>query len=327
MTTTDDLLSLDDSTSDVRNPAVLRERMEAEGYLYFRRLVHPNKALQVKRDIIEVLREFFLLDDHRAREPLWSGGPEPTEAEWLAVYDRIVGLESFQQLSRSPEIVDVVEAVCGEPIQVWEQKVVRVVYPDPKRTAPSGLGAHQDGDPRLGYQAERFYTGWFALMNIDGTLGGLAISPRSHELGLLESEGTVTSAGDDETSRDYGLDAETLDWGTAVYEPGSAVIFFCRTVHRGLPNHSDRMRLSCDFRYQAASATASWVAHTPGPDVRRMAQEIDATLARRALYVLTRPTPLVLQEVRQRMLEEKNATLGRARELVLEIKERDSVAL
>ncbi len=315
-----DYLPMLDSTSDTRDLALLHERMEAEGYLYFRHLVNPASALKVKRDIIDVLREYFLLDDHRAREPIWSGGPEPTEAEFMAVYDRIVGLESFQDLARSPEIAGVVEAVCGEAIQVWEQKVVRLVYPDPEMTAPKGLGAHQDGDPKLGYQAERFYTGWVSLMDIDSAIGGLAVSPGSHKLGLLKSEGTISSS----DSRDYGVDAEKLEWATADCEPGSVVVFFCRMVHRGLPNHSDRIRLSCDYRYQGASGTASWLAHTPAPDVRRVAQEIDATLSRRALYIVAQPTPLILEEVRQRMLEEKDSTLARALELTLEIKERDS---
>ncbi len=318
-------LPMIDSTDDVEDLALLRGRIEAEGYLYFSRLVDSARALQVKRDIVGLLRAYLLIADQGGDEPFWTGGPEPTEVEWMGVYDRIVGLESFQQLARSPEIVGVAQDVCNEPIQVWEQKLVRVVYPDPEAKAPRGVGAHQDGDPKLGYQAERFYTGWVSLMEIDSTMGGLAVAPRSHILGLLQSEGTVTSSRDDETSLDYGLDVEKLEWATADFEPGSVVIFSCRTVHRGLPNHSDRIRLSCDFRYQGASQTSSWLAQTSGPEVRRIAQAIDATLARRALYIAAGATPSILEEVRQRMLEEKDATLVRARELALEIKERDSV--
>ena len=118
----------------------------------------------------------------------------------------------------------------------------------------------------------------------------------------------------------YGLDANELEWATAEYEPGGTVIFACRTVHRGLPNHSDRIRLSGDFRYQPASASASWLTSTSGPEVRRVAQAIDETLSSRALYVTAAPTPDMLSEVRQRMLEEKNATLARARELVAQIR-------
>ena len=71
----------------------------------------------------------------------------------------------------------------------------------------------------------------------------------------------------------------------------------------------------------AASDTASWLAHTPGPEVRRTAQQIDEILAGRALYVTTRATPEVLDQVRRRMLEERSTSLARAQELVLEVRE------
>ena len=155
-------------------------------------------------------------------------------------------------------------------------------------------------------------------------IGGLAVSPGTHRMGLLDSSGTVASTTRKTDAIAYGLDESRLDWATSDYAPGSAVLFHCLTAHRGLPNHSERIRLSCDFRYQAASDTASWLAHTPGPEVRRTAQRIDDILAGRALYVTTRATPALLDRVRRRMLEERSTSLARARELVAEVRERGS---
>ena len=42
-------------------------------------------------------------------------------------------------------------------------------------------------------------------------------------------------------------------WLVAEYEPGDAVVFTMHLVHGGLDNHSDRLRLSSDSRYQLAS--------------------------------------------------------------------------
>ena len=316
--------TLFDSTSEVRDAALLRQRMDAEGYLFFSRLFDPERAKEVKQDIMSILRQHCIIEDDGAQDPMWSGGPRPTEAEYMAVYDRIVRLDSFQQLARSPEIIAVLEALCEEPVQVWEQQLVRLVYPDPQAVSAQGTGAHQDGDPKLGYKTSRFYTCWLALMEIDSTIGGLAVSPGSHRMGLLDSSGTVASTTRKTDAIAYGLDESRLDWATSDYRPGSAVLFHCLTAHRGLPNHSERIRLSCDFRYQAASDTASWLAHTPGPEVRRTAQRIDDILAGRALYVTTRATPALLDRVRRRMLEERSTSLARARELVAEVRERGS---
>jgi hypothetical protein len=87
---------------------------------------------------------------------------------------------------------------------------------------PRGVGTHQDGDPKLGYNAESFYTCWIALMKIDRTVGGLAVSPKSHKRGLLQSEGAVASSAKDTDQRQYGLDSSQLDWVTANYPPDSA---------------------------------------------------------------------------------------------------------
>ncbi len=313
-----------DSTSEVRDAQLLRRRMETEGYLFFSRLFEPGPAEKVKEDIMSILRQHHIIEDDGAQDPMWSGGPRPTEAEYMAVYDRIVRLNSFQQLSRSPEIIAVLEALCEEPVQVWEQQLVRLVYPDPEAVSAQGTGAHQDGDPKLGYRTRRFYTCWLALMDIDWTVGGLAVAPGSHRMGLLDSTGTVASSARDTDAVAYGLDEGKLEWATTDYAPGSAVVFTSLMAHRGLPNHSERIRLSCDFRYQAASDTASWLAHTPGPQVRRTAQQIDEILAGRALFVTTRATPEILDEVRRRMLEERSTSLVRAQELVSEIQEQGS---
>ena len=313
-----------DSTDEVRDADLLRRRMQKEGYLYFSRLFEPKQAEKVKQDIMSILRQHYIIEDDDAQDPMWSGGPRPTEAEYMAVYDRIVRLDSFQQLARTPEIIAVLEALCEEPVQVWEQQLVRLVYPDPETVSAQGVGAHQDGDPKLGYRTSRFYTCWLALMDIESTVGGLAVAPGSHCMGLLESTGTVASSTRKTDAIAYGLDAGKLVWATTDYAPGSSVVFTSLMAHRGLPNHSERIRLSCDFRYQAARDTASWLAHTPGPDVRRTAQQIDEILAGRALYVTTRATPEVLDQVRRGMLEERSTSLACAQKLVWEIQEQGS---
>jgi ectoine hydroxylase-related dioxygenase (phytanoyl-CoA dioxygenase family) len=314
----DTIHELLDSTEALPDAGLLHERMERDGYLYFSRLFDPARAERVKRDIMRILREHWIIEDDDAPEPMWSGGPRPTEAEYLAVYDEIVALESFQTLARLPEVVAVAEVACDEVVRVWEQKLIRLVYPDAEAAVAQGVGAHQDGDPKLGYMAGHFVTCWIPVMDIELKLGGVAVAPGSHRLGLLDSAGTVASStGDDKGV--YGLDAEKHNWSTTNYAPGSVVFFASLTAHRGMPNHSDRIRLSCDFRYQGVSQTASWLAHTPGPEVRRTGQQIDQILASRALFVTTRAASQTLDKVRQRMLEERSTSLSRARELVEEV--------
>src|SRR5207244_2245338 len=45
-----------------------------------------------------------------------------------------------------------------------------------------------------------------------------------------------------------------MEWAEDDYRLGDVVIFHSQTVHKALPNQmGNRVRLSCDFRYQPAS--------------------------------------------------------------------------
>ena len=59
-----------DSTDDLKHLERLRERVKNEGYLYFRRLVDSKRVLRVKRDIMDLLRAHFIIEDEGAAEPI-----------------------------------------------------------------------------------------------------------------------------------------------------------------------------------------------------------------------------------------------------------------
>ena len=310
-----------DSTKHLGDGARLRDTLHEEGYLFLRRLVDPQQIAKVKQDIMRILREHHIIEDDGADDPMWSGGPHPTEGEYMAFYDKIARMDSFVQLAESPEIVALMEGIFDGPVQVWTQRLIRVMYPDPDAPAPIGLGAHQDGNFRFGYQSQSFNACWMPLMEINQELGGLAVSPGSHIRGELDHGGgsVASSAKGVKEKKVFGLDAESRSWVTSDFEPGDAVIFTSLTVHRGILNRSDRIRLSCDFRYQRVDDSASWLAHTLGPDIRRVAQQIDELLSSRAFFVTTRASEETIADVRLQMLEEKSTGLKRAQEIAKEL--------
>lgn len=310
-----------DSTKHLGDAARLRDTLHEDGYLFLRRLVDPRQIATVKQDIMRILREHHIIEDDGCDDPMWSGGPHPTEGEYMAFYDKIARMDSFVQLAESPEIVALMEGIFDGPVQVWTQRLIRVMYPDPDAPAPIGLGAHQDGNFRFGYQSQSFNACWMPLMEINQELGGLAVSPGSHIRGELDHGGgsVASSAKGVKEKKVFGLDAESRSWVTSDFEPGDAVIFTSLTVHRGILNRSDRIRLSCDFRYQRVDDSASWLAHTLGPDIRRVAQQIDELLSSRAFFVTTRASEETIADVRLQMLEEKSTSLKRAQEIAKEL--------
>jgi ectoine hydroxylase-related dioxygenase (phytanoyl-CoA dioxygenase family) len=52
------------------------------------------------------------------------------------------------------------------------------------------------------------------------------------------------------------LPADEAGWATTEFRPGDVLLFHCLTAHAALPNHADGVRISADFRWQAADQPA-----------------------------------------------------------------------
>ena len=310
--------SMIDATAAAGDPTRLKALLAEHGYLLLRGALNRDLVQRVRDDLIAVLHDCNILESPAA-PPIWSGGPAPTEEEYLAYYERAVQLDSFNRLAESAEVRAVMEAIYDGPVQVWEQRLLRIIPPDPDGAAPLGVGAHQDGSPQLGYLTQDFSTAWIPLTDIDERLGGLAVVPGSHRGGVRAQTGSASSSLRTAKTQTFEAPSAGEQWVTSTYRPGDLIVFASMTLHKGQPNTSDRLRLSCDFRYQPQGAFANWLAHTSGPEVRRAAQRIDAVITSRALYVTTHADADLRDAVRRRMLEERSTTLERARELAAEL--------
>ena len=310
--------SMIDATAAAGDPTRLKALLAEHGYLLLRGALNRDLVQRVRDDLIAVLHDCNILESPAA-PPIWSGGPPPTEEEYMAYYERAVQLDSFNRLAESAEVRAVMEAIYDGPVQVWEQRLLRIIPPDPDGAAPLGVGAHQDGSPQLGYLTQDFCTAWVPLTDIDDRLGGLAVVPGSHRGGVRAQTGSASSSLRTAKTQTFEAPSAGEQWVTSTYRPGDLVVFASMTLHKGQPNTSDRLRLSCDFRYQPQGAYANWLAHTSGPEVRRAAQRIDAVITSRALFVTTHADADLRDAVRRRMLEERSTTLERARELAAEL--------
>ena len=310
--------SMIDATAAAGDPTRLKTLLAEHGYLLLRGALNRDLVQRVRDDLIAVLHDCNILESPAA-PPIWSGGPAPTEEEYMAYYERAVQLDSFNRLAESPGVRAVMEAIYDGPVQVWEQRLLRIIPPDPDGAAPLGVGAHQDGSPQLGYLTQDFSTAWIPLTDIDERLGGLAVVPGSHRGGVRVQTGSASSSLRTAKTQTFEAPSAGEQWVTSTYRPGDLVVFASMTLHKGQPNTSDRLRLSCDFRYQPEGAFANWLAHTSGPEVRRVAQRIDAVITSRALFVTTHTDADLRDAVRRRMLEERSTTLERARELAAEL--------
>lgn len=209
----------------------MTERLDADGYLYFPGLL-PVERL---RAIAEEARE--LIAGAAA-----NGGPPaaPLDPSFLSFYRPIFCLEAVHALGHAAELLRVMRQLAPGAVLVHPRCIVRIVYPgiDAFRTKP-----HQDYRSTGG--AKRTLTAWIPLSDCPPSLGGLQVVPGTHRLGLLPIS-YVPGALGGVVSQDFG-DA----WVGGDYAAGDVLVFHSLLVHRALPNSSDEVRLSIDFRYQA----------------------------------------------------------------------------
>jgi ectoine hydroxylase-related dioxygenase (phytanoyl-CoA dioxygenase family) len=147
----------------------------------------------------------------------------------------------------NPRLLDIVEELLGGEIRLYPNYSIRPKYPD---FAATEVLWHQDGGYTEG-QVEmlRMVNVWTPFVPARVHNGCMQFIPGTQRLGAVRHE-----------RRQYYLEiaADVLAplQGQAVnieLDPGDIVLFHNLLFHRGLPNHSQQIRWSADWRYQDAT--------------------------------------------------------------------------
>lgn len=239
-----------DSTPLLGNAEALRQRMADEGFLYFRKFIPRLRVMALREQMLLIFQKYGwlaegtdLLDGIAAPASAdidsWSGVGAPHEA-----YADVYRLEAFHRLSHDPAIMRLMEALFGEPVLPHPRNIARLMFPS---KANSPTPPHQDHIFIQG--TKTVYTYWMPLGDCPKSLGGLSVMRRSTGLGLLPVRQALGAGG-----RTVILDGVEQEWVEGDFEAGDALVFHSLTVHKSMPNQAEnRIRLSCDYRYQPLS--------------------------------------------------------------------------
>jgi len=218
-------------------------------------------VLDAKAEVMGVLGSHNLIVAGAA-EPVWTG-VTPRKEEGLSMLIETSKLGSVESLAHSKEMTDIFERIVGGPVHVFKEKVPRFQIPEQssQKYGSKGEGLHgtvaaplhQDIHDFPG--SPEFYVGWVPLMDIDETTGGLTLAANSHRLGYNESLYEINPKMGTPSIPDDRLDAT---WLRRDYHVGDLLVFGCMMAHKALPNWSNRVRLSVDFRYQLGTAKMDW---------------------------------------------------------------------
>jgi hypothetical protein len=220
---------LSDSCSLADDPAALRARLAADGYVFLRGLLPAER--------VRAAGERVAADLHAggwttAGSPRLGRAAGPQQALADPAYRKAVIGGAFNALPYLTPLRETVRRILGPGAFSYPVKVLRAVPLESPGEPHRGRYTHCDF---MAAGVQDMLTSWLPLAEVPAVLGGLAVLPGGHR-GRPWRPRLLTGA--------------EAGWRTTDYRPGDVIIFHCLTPHAALPNTGHQLRLSADFRWQ-----------------------------------------------------------------------------
>ena len=296
---------LRDSSKYLDDTEKLNAILSESGYLFLRDALGRRTIERVSEDIIGVLKSYGFVP-YGASEATLSGkvpfGNELSLGYGGAV-KRINNLPSIRELILRGGQVTLLRRLLGGDVFSWVEnrdRGIRIMLPG--KLSYSNVGgvkgttvtpAHQDN---YFFRTPNYYTTWIPLMDIDESVGGLAIAEGSHAngyyqhwfngseyLGVPENRQEArrwSASGGSPATGDVRAEGLPKTWLNADYLSGDLLMFHPMMLHRGLENTSNMIRLSADIRYQKRGTPTIWRARHTFTYSKRFEAEIRDTVAK-----------------------------------------------
>jgi hypothetical protein len=264
------------SADAVGDVVELHRRIAADGYLFLRGYLDRDEVLAARRDLLTRLVAMDVLSAGPDLDAVTSG-PELSGAP---LSDVARDSEQLMRLLYTGRMIELYERLFDQAVRHFDFTWLRAVAPG------TGTAPHSDsvfmnrGTPNL-------LTAWVPLGDIDRQLGGVAILEQSHLREDVKrdygSRDVDTYCSNEDTAGVQAVQEHMvwngwisddpvrlrtqlgLRWLTTDYRAGDLLTFPMHTLHLGLDNASDRVRLSSDSRYQPATEPVDdrWVGAKP----------------------------------------------------------------
>jgi hypothetical protein len=268
---------LRESNDILQDAEALRARMRQDGYLLLRGLLNRDEVLEARRNLCRQMAEAGMLDlSHDLMEAVSKPGGDSSFNPDMAAKSK-----ELKKVVYEGPLMDFFARFLGGPVRHYDFTWLRTVTPG------HGTPPHYDV-VYMGRGTKNLYTTWTPLGDVDFNQGGLMILENSHlNERLKKTYGTKDVDTYCSNSKDADLYAAGSKWWngwlsanpvslrkmkdlggrwlSSEFRAGDVLIFSMFTIHASLDNHSNRIRLSSDTRYQLASEPVDerWVGENP----------------------------------------------------------------
>jgi ectoine hydroxylase-related dioxygenase (phytanoyl-CoA dioxygenase family) len=231
-------------TSNLVTPAE-KDAFEENGYHVLRGAL---SAAEVRRYREAMARVLLTPEDHPyadriAATELRPAPPDNPRAAWAA-FDLLLFDDAFWDLAYQPNVALAVDALIGPDINLYETSSISKMPGFPGNFRDW----HQDSEYSDPQSNDRHVTAILFLDEMDGESGATWVIPGTHLLGplphVLPAEEVSAQAKEVEDKRLYAPKGISFH-----FQPGDALIFLVRIIHKSGPNLSDRSRWSLAYNY------------------------------------------------------------------------------
>lgn len=245
-----------DSATLLDRPEALRERLADHGYLYLKGALAPDLVGPARLEVFERLQEVGEIAAP-AREAIATGASRRAElmpdlgAFWKSVSEG----PHLRALSHGPAMKRIMSLILGGPVRAHDYIFLRA------GARGRATGLHFDY-PFFTRAHDQICTAWLPIGDAPVCDGPLVVVEGSNRYrDLIEPMMGFDVARDQSRKATFNQDAVSFaqQRGTRLltrnFEAGDLVVFGMYIAHGSLENHSsiNRVRLSCDVRWQLAS--------------------------------------------------------------------------
>eukprot|EP01060_Flectonema_neradi_P014024 TRINITY_DN20746_c0_g1_i1.p1 TRINITY_DN20746_c0_g1~~TRINITY_DN20746_c0_g1_i1.p1 ORF type:complete len:352 (+),score=69.04 TRINITY_DN20746_c0_g1_i1:58-1056(+) len=232
----------------------LRKSIDEDGYAYLNGVLEREAVLECREFILQKFSDAGGIIKGKATDAVLEENCGVGCIPFLEGYNEFTHNEKVIKILESPVIRNIFENVFGQKVIAFDYKWLRGV------STGSYTGAHYDivymrrGSPQL-------MTCWIPLGDITMDLGALAMCRGSHKLPSFDKLKATYGAIDHEKDRLDGTGWFSMEpreitsefggqWTCTDYSAGDIIIFGMHTLHMSTTNVTDKVRLSCDSRWQ-----------------------------------------------------------------------------
>lgn len=227
--------TFEDCTHLLDDHAALDRFYEDNGYLFFRNALDPQSVAEAREAMLAVAADTFGLVEKGDPDGHWTG---KAHQPWSEEMPAFAGISA--RLINYPANQELLAKILGEKVCMVPIVQYRLYPPHGPVTM-----VHQDGFYSPGIQDYRPL--WIPLVSCPREMGGLMVAVGQHKRGYFHNVGKPNP---------FPIADGTIDpdsWTTIDYEPGDLLVVHPCSPHGGMPNTTDRIRISFDTRVQSAA--------------------------------------------------------------------------